>query len=70
MNGKVDLNIDQKTLEACLKSINNIGGTVYQNICTGQEKFVPWGSADWLGVIFITGLVITLIWVLIYMIRN
>ncbi len=43
----VNVNLDQKTLDACLKTIDNFGNTIYQNICTGQSWTVPTGSFDW-----------------------
>lgn len=43
----LNLNIDSKTLEQCLKSISDFGGTTYQNICTGASNYVAWGGADW-----------------------
>ena len=48
----LNLNIDSKTLDSCLKTINNIGSTTYQNICTGQSVVVPLGSLDLLCSIF------------------
>jgi hypothetical protein len=43
----LNLNIDGKTLEMCLKSISNFVGTTYQNICNGTVNYVAWGGADW-----------------------
>ena len=47
----------------CIRSQENIGNTVYHNICTGATQTVNWGSADWLAaaglaavVIFIVGM--------------
>lgn len=63
----MNLNIDSKTLEMCLKTIDNIGSTTYQNICNGTESIVPWGTMDWLSFLFvalvalIVGLVIIII---------
>ena len=61
----LNLNLDAKTLETCLKSINNFGYTVYQNICTGQQNLVHWGDADWFLVVFLfgIGLIVLLIFV-------
>jgi hypothetical protein len=47
----LNLDIDTKTLEQCLKEISHIGGTTYQNICTGENVFVPWGTLDWIVVL-------------------
>lgn len=38
----------------CIKSINDVGTTTYQNICTGSTNTVPWGAADWIGAGFLT----------------
>lgn len=48
----MNLNIDAQTLEQCLKSINNIGNTVYHNICTGEIYSIPWGGEAWFGALF------------------
>ena len=45
----LNLNIDAKTLEQCLKSVTHFGSTEYINICTEKISVVPWGGADWLG---------------------
>ena len=50
----VNLNIDAKTLEQCLKSISNWGETIYQNICTGQSSSVTWGTMDFVGTTILT----------------
>lgn len=44
-----NLNIDlyNKNLEACLKTVNKIGSTDYWNVCDNTVKSVPWGSVDW-----------------------
>lgn len=69
MNGTQNLNIDSKTLDACLKSINQIGSTVYQNVCTGQNATVPWGSLDWFLIVTLGGgtaiiLLLFIIWLI------
>jgi hypothetical protein len=54
MDINLNQNIDQKTLEACLKEVSNIGSTVYQNICTGTSSIVIWGGLDWVaGIILV-----------------
>jgi hypothetical protein len=70
----LNLNVDSKTLEQCLKEISNWGGTTYQNICDGTSKFVPWGSVDYfwyltLGIagIVVVGLFVALIVMMIKM---
>lgn len=50
----MNLNIDSKTLEACLKSVDELGGTIYRNICTGKQTYVEWGSGTW--ILFIAAL--------------
>lgn len=59
----MNLNIDSKTLEACLKTINNVGSTTYQNICTGEATVVPWGVLDWISnsIFLIIGLIFLLL---------
>lgn len=44
---ELNLNIDSKTLEQCLRSVNNFGSTTYQNICTNQATTVQWGTVDY-----------------------
>jgi len=44
----INLNQDVQTLDACLKEINTVGSTTYQNICTGEVSQVMWGGMDWL----------------------
>lgn len=64
---QIDLN--QQNLEACLKEVNNIGGTIYQNICTGQSNYVPWGTGDWLfilGALFFMISTVIFITIMIY----
>lgn len=64
----VNLNLDQKTLEACLKQINNIGSTTYSNICTNQLTIIPWGIGDWilnLGAFFFLALFIILLFIMV-----
>ena len=51
MNGIQDLNLNST---ACIKNQSNIGSDVVHNICTGKITIVPWGSADWLGAIFLS----------------
>lgn len=49
----INVNLDSKTLEQCLKGVSDFGGTTYQNICTGETNYVDWGSADWFLVVFL-----------------
>ena len=43
------INLSSQNVADCLKSIGNIGNTVYQNVCNGTYSTVPWGTGDWLG---------------------
>jgi len=52
----MNVNIDQKTLEMCLKSIGQFGNTQYQNICTGEQAVVYWGALDWFGFVLLSAL--------------
>ncbi len=63
----MDLNVNASTqaLGECLKEINNIGSTVYHNICNGQSNIVPWGTADWAAGIFISLLFVVMLIVLV-----
>lgn len=58
----------------CIQSINNIGSTIYENICNGTLHTVPWGTTDWvLGSIFfiVLGLAIfALVSMVVIMIRD
>jgi hypothetical protein len=47
----VNLNVDAQTLEQCLKSVSHFGRTEYINICTEKISVVPWGNADWFGIV-------------------
>lgn len=47
---EIDLSNVQITKD-CIKQVNNIGGTIYHNICNGTQQYVPWGSYDYLRII-------------------
>lgn len=34
------------------KRVDNIGRTKYINVVDGTERVVPWGSLDWLAIIW------------------
>ncbi|MBU1092580.1 hypothetical protein KJ836_02845 [Patescibacteria group bacterium] len=55
-----EINLNQAE---CLKPINNFGNTVYQNVCDGTVTQVPWGSGDWLVVLFFVAIVVSAIYV-------
>lgn len=46
-SGTVNLNVDQKTLDMCIKSTSNWGHTLYTNICNGESYVIQAGSFDW-----------------------
>ena len=66
----INLNLESKTLEACIKQTYDIGANVYTNICTGQVSEVPWGSLDWAAIGFATAVLASTIYMIIKMIRN
>ncbi|MCK9370248.1 hypothetical protein M0R04_10110 [Candidatus Dojkabacteria bacterium] len=48
----------------CIKSVKNIGGTTYINVCNGNISTIPWGHFQYIGVglllIFATVVVYTI----------
>ena len=40
------INLNQNSVE-CLKHVEDVGGTLVMNICTGAEAYVPWGTMRW-----------------------
>lgn len=71
--GQLNLNIDSKTLDACLKTVSNIGSDTYQNICTGQSAVVQWGVGDWFTAMFVASFGVLIVVIIIgfwNMIRN
>ena len=44
----------------CIK-VRNIGHTIFHNICDGTTEMVPWGTLDWLVMIVIVPIAITVI---------
>lgn len=54
----------------CLKSISNIGGTTYKNLCEGSVHYVQWGNIDWVAFSFICLLFITMVYILIWIYRD
>ncbi len=54
----INLNLDAKTLEACIKETYNFGANIYTNICDGSVTNVPWGSLDWFMLALLFGLLI------------
>jgi preprotein translocase subunit SecE len=35
----------------CIKEKNNVGETIYYNICNNETHKIKWGSDTWIGVI-------------------
>jgi len=70
----MDTNIGIQATTECMKEINQIGHTIWVNICTNTKVDVPWGVMDWLvmGVIlpFIGLLIIYAIYLLIKELRG
>ena len=51
------MNIDLSNKD-CMKSVTNIGETIYMNICDGSHNVVPWGTVDYIvGVMFLLSLI-------------
>ncbi|MCX7177957.1 MAG: hypothetical protein NTX56_04035 [Proteobacteria bacterium] len=44
------VNFNQNVAD-CIRASHSVGGDTFYNVCTGAHYWVPWGSADWLGVI-------------------
>ena len=34
------------------KRVDNVGGTTYINVTDGTSQYVPWGSMDWLNIVW------------------
>lgn len=62
-------NLNQNVAD-CLKSISDIGKTVYQNVCNGTQSIVPWGTADWFMAICAAILAILLITMFSWMLHD
>ena len=42
-----NLELNLQNLE-CVKKINNIGSTIYVDMCSGVRQVLEWGSIDWI----------------------
>ena len=62
---EMDINLEQQSLEMCLKQINNIGSTTYQNIFTGESTTVLWGNSNWIGVVMLSLFVLAVVFFVI-----
>lgn len=51
--GQVNVILDSKTLEQCLKTVSSFGQTTYHNLCTGVQYDLPWGTVDWALCLFL-----------------
>lgn len=65
----INLDVNSKTLEACLKTVRNFGGIIYKNICNGSSTYVPWGSIDWMALIVLLVIFVFIIGILIKLFR-
>lgn len=48
-------------MSECIKEKNNIGSTLYTNVCTGETYTIRWSSFDWFAFDFSVLCIITLI---------
>jgi hypothetical protein len=48
----------ETTQANCLRTVRNIGSNVVHNICSGEQVAIPWGSADWIGAIAMSGVAV------------
>ena len=53
----------------CLQTISNIGSSKIVNICTGQINVIPWGSGDWILVIFLGLFGISILGIFVFLIK-
>lgn len=60
MEAETTVSLNQNYSE-CLKAINNLGSTTYQNVCNGTETVVPWGVMDWVTMVGIATITIGVI---------
>ena len=49
----------------CIKEENNVGETIYYNICNNETHKIKWGSDTWIGVIMVFIVVVLFIILLI-----
>ena len=70
MNIPSNLNLNSQNIADCLKTVNNIGNTMYQNVCNGSQTTVPWGSADWALTCVLVAVSLGLVAAVIWMIRS
>lgn len=64
-SGQVNLNVDQKTLDMCIKEVNNFTSTTFVNICNGQSSIVPTGTFDYFmffGALAFFGTILFVLW--------
>ena len=54
----------------CIKEENNVGETIYYNICNNETHKIKWGSDTWIGVIMAFIVVVLFIILLIKLILD
>ena len=62
------INLNSQTVD-CVKNIENVGSTIYMNICNGNHVVVPWGVMDWLGIGCLVIALVAIVTVIIKAIR-
>lgn len=61
-SANINLNVDSKTLDMCLKTVSDFTSTTYVNICNGQEYVVQAGVFTY--IVFSVVMVFALILIL------
>lgn len=54
----------------CIKEENNVGETIYYNICNNETHKIKWGSDTWIGVIMVFIVVVLFIILLVKLILD
>ena len=53
------MNNESYLYSSCVKTYEQIGETVYYNLCTGENQTLPWGVTGWF--LFISLMIIALL---------
>ena len=53
-----NINLNTESVQECLKTVNNWGETIHQNVCNGASATVPWGGMDYFLAIGIIAFVV------------
>lgn len=64
MNGKTSstsTELNSVDFSQCVTHVNNVGNTVYKNICNGDNDIIYWGNIDWIGFYTLSFLVVFLL---------